>query len=82
VTLSSKADSTNDPDVDHQKISRTILKAAFVAISFVVTGKFVGLAFAMRCSSLCGFREIALATTMFNVQETGDVEHRGFITCR
>ncbi len=45
------------------KISRTILKAAFVAIAFVVTGKFVITAFAMLLLVfVLDFATIALAT--------------------
>jgi plasma-membrane proton-efflux P-type ATPase len=45
------------------KISRTILKATFVAIAFVVTGKFVVSAFAMLLLVfLTDFAKIALAT--------------------
>ena len=45
------------------KISRTILKAAFVAIAFVVTGKFVVSAFAMLLLVfLTDFAKISLAT--------------------
>ena len=45
------------------KISRTILKAAFVAIAFVVTGKFVVSAFAMLLLTfMTDFAKIALAT--------------------
>ena len=45
------------------KISRTILKAAFVAIAFVVTGKFVVSAFAMLLLAfMTDFAKIALAT--------------------
>jgi plasma-membrane proton-efflux P-type ATPase len=45
------------------KISRTILKAAFVAIAFVVTGKFVISAFAMLLVVFMNdFAKIALAT--------------------
>jgi plasma-membrane proton-efflux P-type ATPase len=45
------------------KISRTILKAAFVAISFVVTGKFVVSAFAMLLLVfMTDFAKISLAT--------------------
>ena len=45
------------------KISRTILKAAFVAIAFVVTGKFVVSAFAMLLLTfLTDFAKISLAT--------------------
>jgi H+-transporting ATPase len=49
------------------KISRTILKAAFVAIAFVITGKFVVAAFAMLLLVfMTDFAKIALATD--NVQ--------------
>jgi plasma-membrane proton-efflux P-type ATPase len=45
------------------KISRTILKAAFVAIAFILTGKFVVSAFAMLLLVfLTDFAKIALAT--------------------
>lgn len=45
------------------KISRTILKAAFVAVAFVVTGKFVVSAFAMLLLVfLTDFAKISLAT--------------------
>jgi plasma-membrane proton-efflux P-type ATPase len=45
------------------KISRTILKAAFVAIAFVITGKFVVSAFAMLLLTfMTDFAKIALAT--------------------
>lgn len=45
------------------KISRTILKAAFVAVAFVVTGKFVVSAFAMLLLTfMTDFAKIALAT--------------------
>ena len=45
------------------KISRTILKAAFVSIAFVVTGKFVVSAFAMLLLTfMTDFAKIALAT--------------------
>jgi len=45
------------------KISRTILKAAFVAVAFVITGKFVISAFAMLLLVfLMDFAKIALAT--------------------
>ena len=54
------------------KISRTLLKAAFVAIAFVVTGKFVVSAFAMLLLVfMTDFAKISL------VQETGNLEHRG-----
>jgi magnesium-transporting ATPase (P-type) len=45
------------------KISRTILKAAFVAIAYVVTGKFVVSAFAMLLLTfMTDFAKIALTT--------------------
>src|SRR3974390_1557926 len=45
------------------KISRTILKAAFVAIAFAVSGKFVVSAFAMLLLVfMTDFAKIALAT--------------------
>jgi plasma-membrane proton-efflux P-type ATPase len=45
------------------KISRTILKAAFVAVAFVVTGKFVVSVFAMLLLTfMTDFAKIALAT--------------------
>ena len=45
------------------KISRTILKAAFVAVAFIVTGKFVVSAFAMLLLVfMTDFAKIALAT--------------------
>jgi magnesium-transporting ATPase (P-type) len=45
------------------KISRTILKAAFVAIAYVVTGKFVVSVFAMLLLTfMTDFAKIALAT--------------------
>src|SRR6202142_819178 len=45
------------------KVSRTILKAAFVAIAFIVTGKFVVSAFAMLLLVfMTDFAKIALAT--------------------
>jgi H+-transporting ATPase len=45
------------------KISRTILKAAFVAVAFVVTGKFVVSAFAMLLLTfMTDFAKISLAT--------------------
>jgi len=59
------------------KISRTILKTAFVAIAFMVTGKFVMSSFAMlllvlsRTSQRYPWQPIA-----FDRQETGDVEYR------
>ena len=45
------------------KVSRTILKAAFVAVAYVVTGKFVVSAFAMLLLTfMTDFAKIALAT--------------------
>jgi len=53
--------SNSSPHIN--KISRTILKAAFVAIAFVVTGKFVVSAFAMLLLVfMTDFAKIALAT--------------------
>ncbi len=64
------------------KISRTILKAAFVAIAYVVTGKFVVSAFAMLLLTfMTDFAKIALATD--NVQPSRKPETwniGGFIT--
>lgn len=64
------------------KISRTILKAAFVSIAFVVTGKFVVSAFAMLLLVfMTDFAKIALATDHVrpsNKPETWNIE--GFIT--
>ena len=64
------------------KISRTLLKAAFVAIAFVVTGKFVVSAFAMLLLVfLTDFAKIALATDHVrpsNKPETWQIG--GFIT--
>jgi plasma-membrane proton-efflux P-type ATPase len=64
------------------KISRTILKAAFVAIAFVVTGKFVVSAFAMLLLVfMTDFAKIALATD--HVQPSNKPESwniGGFIT--
>ena len=64
------------------KISRTILKAAFVAIAFVATGKFVVSAFAMLLLVfMTDFAKIALATDHVqpsNKPETWNIE--GFIT--
>ena len=57
------------------KISRTILKAAFVAIAFVVTGKFVVSAFAMLLLVfLTDFAKIYRQCAA--IQEAGNVEHR------
>ncbi len=64
------------------KISRTILKAAFVAVAFVVTGKFVVSAFAMLLLVfMTDFAKIALATD--RVRPSGKPETwniGGFIT--
>jgi len=64
------------------KISRTILKAAFVAIAFVVTGKFVVSALAMLLLVfMTDFAKIALATDHvrpYNKPETWNIG--GFIT--
>jgi H+-transporting ATPase len=64
------------------KISRTILKAAFVSIAFVVTGKFVVSAFTMLLLVfVLDFATIALATDRVrpsNKPETWDIG--GFIT--
>jgi plasma-membrane proton-efflux P-type ATPase len=64
------------------KISRTILKAAFVSIAFVVTGKFVVSAFAMLLLVfMTDFAKIALATDHVRASkkpETWNVG--GFIT--
>ena len=64
------------------KISRTILKAAFVAIAFVLTGKFVVSAFAMLLLVfMTDFAKIALATDRVrpsNKPETWKIG--GFIT--
>ena len=64
------------------KISRTILKAAFVAIAYVVTGKFVVSAFAMLLLTfMTDFAKIALATDHVrpsNKPETWNIG--GFVT--
>jgi H+-transporting ATPase len=64
------------------KISRTILKAAFVAIAYVVTGKFVVSAFTMLLLTfMTDFAKIALATDRVqpsNKPETWNIG--GFIT--
>ncbi|MGZ9158366.1 MAG: HAD-IC family P-type ATPase, partial [Nitrospira sp.] len=63
------------------KISRTILKAAFVAVAFVVTGKFVVSAFAMLLLIfMTDFAKVSLATDHVrwsNKPETWNIE--GFI---
>ena len=64
------------------KISRTILKAAFVAIAYVLTGKFVVSAFAMLLLTfMTDFAKISLSTD--NVRPSGKPETwniGGFIT--
>jgi plasma-membrane proton-efflux P-type ATPase len=64
------------------KISRTILKASFVAIAYVVTGKFVVSAFAMLLLTfMTDFAKISLSTD--NVRPSGKPETwniGGFIT--
>jgi magnesium-transporting ATPase (P-type) len=64
------------------KISRTILKAAFVAIAFVVTGKFVVSAFAMLLLVfMTDFAKIALATDHVRPSKTPETWNiGGFIT--
>ncbi|WP_435550630.1 plasma-membrane proton-efflux P-type ATPase [Desulfobacterium sp. N47] len=64
------------------KISRTILKAAFVAIAFVVTGKFVVSAFAMLLLVfVLDFATIALATDRVQPSKKPETwEIGGFIT--
>ena len=64
------------------KISRTILKAAFVAIAFVVTGKFVVSAFAMLLLVfMTDFAKIALATDNVRPSKTPETWNiGGFIT--
>jgi magnesium-transporting ATPase (P-type) len=64
------------------KISRTILKAAFVAIAFVVTGKFVVSAFAMLLLVfLTDFAKISLATDNVRSSKTPETWNiGGFIT--
>ncbi len=65
------------------KISRTILKAAFVAIAFVVTGKFVVSAFAMLLLVfMTDFAKIALATDHVRPSKKPETWNiGGFITC-
>ena len=64
------------------KISRTILKASFVAVAFVVTGKFVVSAFAMLLLTfMTDFAKISLATDHVRSSrkpETWDIG--GFVT--
>jgi len=64
------------------KISRTILKAAFVAVAFVVTGKFVVSAFAMLLLVfMTDFAKISLATdTVRASREPETWNIGGFIT--
>ena len=63
------------------KVSRTILKAAFVAIAFVVTGKFVVSAFAMLLLVfLTDFAKISLATDNVRASRTPETWNiSGFI---
>ena len=50
-------------DIRRNKISRTILKAALVAVAYVVTGKFAVSALAMRLLTIMtDFAKISLAT--------------------
>ncbi len=64
------------------KISQTIMKAAFVAIAFVVTGKFVVSAFAMLLLVfMTDFAKIALATDHVRPSRTPETWRiGGFIT--
>jgi magnesium-transporting ATPase (P-type) len=64
------------------KISRTILKAAFVAIAFVVTGKFVVSAFAMLLLVfMTDFAKISLATDRVRPSKNPETWNiGGFIT--
>jgi H+-transporting ATPase len=64
------------------KISRTILKAAFVAIAFVVTGRFVVSAFAMLLLVfMTDFAKISLATDRVRPSQTPETWNiGGFIT--
>ena len=64
------------------KISRTILKAAFVAIAYVVTGKFVVSAFAMLLLVfMTDFAKIALATDHVRPSQKPEIWNiGGFIT--
>ncbi len=64
------------------KISRTILKAAFVAIAFIVTGKFVVSAFAMLLLVfMTDFAKISLATDNVRSSRTPETWNiGGFIT--
>ena len=61
------------------KISRTILKAAYVSVAYVVTGKFVVSVFAMLLLTfMTDFAKIALATNHVRSSRKPDVEHRRF----
>jgi plasma-membrane proton-efflux P-type ATPase len=64
------------------KISRTILKASFVAIAFVVTGKFVVSAFAMLLLTfMTDFAKVALATDHVRSSKSPETWNiGGFIT--
>ena len=64
------------------KISRTILKSAFVAVAFVITGKFVVSAFAMLLLVfMTDFAKIALATDHVRPSDTPETWNiGGFIT--
>jgi magnesium-transporting ATPase (P-type) len=60
------------------KISRTILKAAFVAVAYVVTGKFVVSAFAMLLLTfMTDFAKIALATDHVRSSKTPETWNIG-----
>jgi H+-transporting ATPase len=60
------------------KISRTILKAAFVAIAYVVTGKFVVSVFAMLLLTfMTDFAKIALATDHVRSSKTPETWNIG-----
>ena len=60
------------------KISRTILKAAFVAVAFVVTGKFVVSAFAMLLLVfMTDFAKISLATDHVRPSKTPETWNIG-----
>jgi H+-transporting ATPase len=63
------------------KISRTILKAAFVAIAFVVTGKFVVSAFAMLLLTfMTDFAKIALSGDRVQPSQTPETWNiRGYV---
>ncbi|MDE2219534.1 MAG: HAD-IC family P-type ATPase, partial [Gammaproteobacteria bacterium] len=63
------------------KISRSILKAAFVAVTYVVTGKFVISAFAMLLLTfMTDFAKIALATDRVRASRAPETWNiRGFV---